>query len=146
MDFIEQQIKDTIRKILTGRVNELLGEMDFSIPLIELGDYRSGSVVVPVITLVSSERTEKERIINIDAYSLTVAFAFPESSESELHCYAYAAAVVKTLEENSTLGGIADRTVITGKKYNQPKKPQYGEGWELAISLRITIEGYNNAG
>lgn len=139
-DFIETKIIGEIQRLLTGRVNELLGEIELSIPLIEFGDYRSGSVVVPVITLSSCEQTEKERIIRMDAYSLTVAFAFPESSESELYCYAYAAAVCKALEENPTLGGIADRTVLTGKKYNQPKKPQYGEGWELVISLRITRE------
>ena len=139
-DFIETKIIGEIQRLLTGRVNELLGEIELSIPLIEFGDYRSGSVVVPVITLSSCEQTEKERIIRMDAYSLTVAFAFPESSESELYCYAYAVAVCKALEENPTLGGIADRTVLTGKKYNQPKKPQYGEGWELVISLRITRE------
>jgi hypothetical protein len=38
------------------------------------------------------------------------------------------------------LGGIVDKAVITGKKYNPPKFQNCGEGWELVITLRITIE------
>ena len=143
-DSVEQRIIKAIRGLLTGRVNELLGELQFHIPLIEFGDYCGGSVIVPVITLASCERTEKERIILMDAYSLTITFTLPETPESELHCYAYSAVVCKALEENPTLNGIADRVGITGKKYVQPKKVGCGEGRQITISLRVTVESMRN--
>ena len=67
-DLIEPKIIEAVRKLLCGRVNEMLGEMEFPIPLIDFSDYRGGAVIVPVINLVSCERTEKERIIRLDAY------------------------------------------------------------------------------
>ena len=143
--FIEQQIIDAVRKMLTGRVNELLGDAEFVIPLIEFGNY-SGNVVVPAATLFSCERSEKERIIKLDAYSLTITFTLPETPDSELHCYVYAWAVCKAFEENITLGGVVDRAVISGKKYIQPKKANCGQGWEVVLTLRITVEGYTYAG
>ena len=138
--FIEQQIIDAIWKLLLGRVNELLGDMQYNIPSIESGEC-GGNSIIPVIALVSCERTEKERIIFFDTYSLSIIFSLQETPESELFCYAYAASVCKVLQENPTLGGIADRAVITGKKYVPPKKPYCGEGWGLAITVRITVEG-----
>ena len=139
-DFIEQRIIDAVRRLLSGRVIELLHDMQFSIPLLEFGDYCDNSVIVPVITLASSERTEKERIILLDAYSLTITFNIPETPESELYCYAYAAVVEKAITEDKSLGGIADRIVLTGKKYNPPKKPHCGDGWEVVITIRIIVE------
>jgi hypothetical protein len=92
-----------------------------------------------VVALASCERTEKERIVLLDAYSLTVTFTMPENPESELYCYAYATAFDKALGEDVTLGGVADRAVITGKKYNQPKKPHCGEDWEVVVTVRVTV-------
>jgi hypothetical protein len=145
-EMIELRIIGAIRKLLKGRVNELLGDLEFLIPPIEFGSYSGGSVVSPVVMLASCERTEKERIIRQDAYSLTVTFCVPETPESELHCYAYAASVCKAIGENPTLGGVADRAVVIGKKYVPPKHPKCGEEWEVVISLRLTIEEMNNAG
>jgi hypothetical protein len=141
--FIEQQIITAVRGILSGRVNELLGDMELQIPIIEFSDYRGRSSVVPVISLSSCERTEKERIIKIDAYSLTITFNVPETTESELFCYAYSTAVCKAMGENPTLGGIADSVTVTGKKYTQPKAQNCGQDWQLIISLRVTTEGNN---
>jgi hypothetical protein len=138
--FIEQQIIGAVRRILTGRVNELLGEIECSIPVIEFGEYRGGLAVVPVIALATCERTEKERIIRLDAYTLTIAFSFLDMPESELYCYAYSGAVGRAVFDDPALGGVADRAVITGKKYQPPKKPHCGQGWELIISMRITVE------
>jgi hypothetical protein len=139
--FIEQQIIDAVRKLLTGKVNELLGDIEFSVPLVEFSDYKGGTAVVPVISLASCERTEKERIIRLDAYILNITFSLKDMPESELYCYAYSGAVSKAVFDNPTLGGVADRAVITGKKYVLPKYSNYGEGWELIITLRITVEG-----
>jgi hypothetical protein len=143
-DFIEKQILDAIRKLLTGRVNEILGDWQLLIPLFEISDFQGRSAVVPTINLTACEQTEKERIIRVDAYSLLIAFTLHETLESELYCYAYAFAVCKALGENPTLDGIADRVVVTGKKYNPPKKPHCGDEWEVVISLRITVEEMRN--
>jgi hypothetical protein len=109
--------------------------------MIEFGDYSGGSSVNPVINLSTCERTEKERIVRQDAYTLTINFNFPETPESELFCYAYSGAVSRAVYDNKTLGGVADRAEVTGKKYNSPKKPNCGESWGLVLSLRVTVEG-----
>ena len=143
-DLIEMRIISAVRELLSGKVNELLGDMQFSIPLVEFGNYRGGDVVVPAIALSSCERSEKERIIRLDAYSLSITFTVPETEDSELFCYAYSAAVCKALELNPTLGGVADRAVITGKKYIEPKKSNCGEGWQMIVTLRVTVETISN--
>jgi hypothetical protein len=68
-------------------------------------------------------------------------FNVPENEDDELFCYAYGSAVCKALELNPSLGGIADRVAVIGKKYVEPKNAGYGEGWQLVITLRITVEG-----
>jgi hypothetical protein len=130
-----------VKRLLSGRVNEILRDLIFQIPFIEFGDYGGGSVVTPMIALSSCARTEKERILRIDAYSLTITFSLNDTKESELHIYAYSSTVSRAIYDNPTLGGIADRATITSKKYLSPKKPQCGEGWGLIISLRLTVEG-----
>jgi len=144
--FIEQRIIEAIRGLLKGRVNEILSEWEFLIPVVEFSNFANRHTVVPAVSLVSCERTEKERIIRLDAYSLSISFTLPETQETELYCYGYAAAVCKAIGENPTLGGVVDRAVISGKKYSQPKKPGCGEDWETVIALRITVEGMGNAG
>jgi hypothetical protein len=139
--FIEEILLNSVKKLLAGRVNELLGETEYPIPPIEFGNYRGGSVIVPVIALSTCERSEKERIIRLDAYTLTITFTLPEHPEGERNCYAYASSVATALGENSTLGGTVDRVELTGKKYTPPKHPGTGEGWELILTLRVTVEG-----
>jgi hypothetical protein len=127
--YIEESIKNAVKRLLSGRVNELLGEAEFALPPIEFGNYSGGSAVAPVIVLSTCERTEKERIIRLDAYALTVTFALPEHEDGERFCYACAAAVDRALAENPALDGVASRVVVSGKKYVQPKTPHCGEGW-----------------
>jgi len=145
-DLIEMRIIGAVREILTRRVNEILEQRQFLIPLFELSEFQGRSNIVPVIALLTCERTEKERIIQQDAYSLTISFSVNETEESELYCYAYSTAVCKAIEENPTLNGIVDRTVIIGKKVLQPKKANCGMDWEVTINLRITVEGAINVG
>jgi hypothetical protein len=140
-DFIEQRIIGAVRKLLTGKVNDILEGSDIPIPIIEFGEQGFRYGIAPMITLVGSERSEKERIVRLDVYSLTICFSLPETPESELHCYAYSGAVGRAFYDDPILGGIADRAVITGKKYVSPKKPNCGEGWGLIVSVRITVEG-----
>ena len=140
-DFIEQQIIEAVRKLLIGQVNDLFGNSQYSIPVIEFGGNNSGYTVAPVISLSGCERTEKERIVRQDTYLMTIAFSFKEQAESELHLYAYSGAVSRVFYDNPTLSGIVDRAVITGKKYIAPKKQNCGEEWGLIVTVRVTVEG-----
>jgi hypothetical protein len=139
-DFIEQRIIEAVRKLLTGRVNEILSKWEFLIPVVEFSNFASKHNIVPAVSLVSCERTEKERIIRLDAYTVTITFSIPETQETELYCYGYAYAVCKAISENPTLDGVADRAVVSGKKYSSPKKPGCGENWGTVITLRVTVE------
>ena len=139
-DFIEKRIITAVRRLLVGRVNELLRELQFYIPLVEFKDCSDWEAVVPVVALASCEQSEKERVIRVEAYSLSITFNVPEFDDSQLYCYAYSAAICKALEENLTLGGVVSRAVVSGKKYVQPKKLHCGEDWGIVISLRITVE------
>jgi len=140
--FIEQKIISAVREVLTGKINEMLRDVSCSVPPVEFCEYMGRSAVVPKIVFSSCERTEKERIIRLDAYTLTVTFTLPETPESEKFCYIYSGAVSKAIYENPTLCGVADRAVVIGKKYLSPKNQGCGEGWQLVISLRITVEEF----
>jgi hypothetical protein len=144
--FVEEAITGAVKRLFSGRVNELLGETEYPIPPIEFGNYRGGSTVAPVISLSTCERSEKERVIRLDAYTLTITFSVPEWPGGERNCYAYTASVATALRENPTLGGVAGRAVMTGKKYVPPKQSGTGGDWELSLTLRVTVEGMTNAG
>jgi hypothetical protein len=140
-DFIEQRIIDAIKKLLTGQVNEILRKAELPIPEIEIGDVDNRYAVSPVVVLSTCERTEKERIIRLDTYSLVITFVLPDTPETELHCYAYSGAISRAIYDNPTFGGIAERVSLTGRKYVPPKKKNCGDGWEVVISLRVTVKG-----
>jgi hypothetical protein len=144
--FIEEILLNSVKKLLSGRVNELLGDMEYPIPPVEFGSYRGGSIVSPVITLSTCERSEKERIVRLDAYTLTIAFTLPEHPAGERNCYAYTAAIGRALSEDPALGGAAGRAVLTGKKYTPPKQNGTGGDWEVILTLRVTVEGGSYAG
>ena len=143
-EFIEQRIITAVKKLMIGRVNEIFSNWDMIIPIIDFGSFKTKYVVAPVVSLSGCERTEKERIINQDAYSVSIRFTLQEHEDGELFCYGYAYAFEKALKENVILGGIADRAVITDKKYFPPKKPHCGEGWGVEINMRIIVEGIGN--
>jgi hypothetical protein len=138
--FIEQQIISAVRGLLSGRVNQILQDEEFDMPFVEFGDYSGSGSVVPAITLVSCEKSDKERIVRLAAYAVIITFSLPETFEVETHCYGIVAAVGMALRENPTLGGVVDRAVITGEKYIPPKKPKKKEKWDVVISLRVTVE------
>jgi hypothetical protein len=131
---------NSVKKLLTGRINELLGETEYPIPPVEFGNYRGGSYVFPVITLSTCERSEKERIIRLDTYTLTITFTVPEHPAGERNCYAYAAAIGRALSEDPALGGAARRAVLTGKKYTPPKQSGTGGDWGVTLTLQVTTE------
>ncbi|GHV80628.1 hypothetical protein AGMMS49944_24190 [Spirochaetia bacterium] len=130
--FIEEKIVDGVKELLTGRVNAILMEMEDTIPLIELG-----GGMTPEIVLVQGETKEKDRIIGVEVYALTVSFPI----SGERYGYAYAAAVHQALKEDHTLGGAVDWTVVARKKYVPPKQPCCGDLWELILTLVVGVEG-----
>jgi hypothetical protein len=138
--YIEEAITGAVKKLLTGKVNDVLRGLEFQIPIIEFGVFRGDTVIAPLVSLSSCEQTEKERIIRQDTYSVTVTFPILDTVETELFCYAYAAAFSKALCEDVTLGGVADKAVITSKKYVPPKKADCGMEWETIITLRVTVD------
>jgi hypothetical protein len=144
--FIEMQIVEAVRRLLAGRVNEIFSGWELLIPVVEFSKFQNKFVVSPVVSLSGCERTEKERLIKIDVYSVSITFTLQEHEDGELYCYGYAYAFEKALKENVTLGGIADRAVISGKKYIPPKKLNCGEGWGLVLTMRVTVEGMGNDG
>jgi hypothetical protein len=138
--FVEERILNGVKALLAGRVNELLGGADFNIPPVEFGTYRGAAV--PVISLSTCERSEKERIVLLDAYSLTITFSAAVRPDGERYCYGYAWAVVKALGENPSLDGAVNRAVPAGKKYIPPE--QTGGAWAVRLSVRVTVEGEGN--
>jgi hypothetical protein len=139
--FIEEILLNSVKKLLSGPVNQLLAETEYPIPPIEFGRSLSGGhVLTPVLRLSSCEQTEKERIIRLDAYTLTITFTVPEHPEAERNAYAYAWAAARALQENPTLGGITDRAILIGKKYVPSKCAGTGADWETVLTLRIIVE------
>jgi hypothetical protein len=150
--YIEEKLLNSVTTLLSGRVNELLGERDYPVPPIEMGKPGvtglSGGVyaVTPVVRLATCERSEKERIVLLDAYSLTITFTVPEHPAGERNGYAYAWAVDRALGEDPALGGAVDRAGMTGKKYSPPKHPGTGGDWGVTLILRVVVEGVGYAG
>ena len=139
--FIEDTIIGGVKSLLTSRINELLGEIEYNIPIIEFGNYSGANVIVPKIELKSCERTEKERLILLDAYTLTVTFDLPESPDSVLFTWIYFCALNKVFNDNPTLDGIADRVTMIDEDIKPPKVLHCGQDWQVTIKLRITVEG-----
>jgi hypothetical protein len=140
--FIEETIINSVKNLLSGRVNELLGTVEYPIPPIECTPALTGGIYAtsPVIRLSAGERTEKERVIGVEVYTLTIAFAGAEP-DGERNSYAYAALVTTALREDPTLSGTADRAAVVKKEYTGPKHPGTGGDWEAVVTLRITLEG-----
>jgi hypothetical protein len=140
--YIEETIINSLKSTLLGRVNELLGEAEFLIPPIEFTHKPNGGYysVTPELSISTGERSEKDRIVLLDAYKVTITFSMPEQY-GERNCYAYAASVDRALREDATLGGTADYALLVKKEYKAPKRPGTGEPWETTLTLRVSTEG-----
>jgi hypothetical protein len=138
--FIEEELLGCFFRILDDRVNNSLEELELKVPRLEVGGGAVRGAVYPDVFLYECERTEKERIIRIDAYSASITFPVPDRGEADVYCYAYAAAFEKALDADPTFGGMVNRAVLTGKKYIRPKKPGCGEEWKLVLTVRVTVE------
>jgi hypothetical protein len=139
--YIEESILNAVKSLLAGRVNEVLGEAEFLIPPIEFTHKLNWSyyAITPELAVAACERSEKDRIVLLDAYKVTITFIMPEPY-GERNSYAYAGAVDKALREDPTLGGTADYALLVKKDYKGPKHSGTGESWEVILSLRIMFE------
>jgi hypothetical protein len=138
--FIEEAIDGAFFRMLDEQVNYFLRELELTVPPLDVGGRPGGDAVYPDIYISECERTEKERIIRIDAYTVSITFPVPESDLADLYCYAYASAFDKALGLNPTLGDLVSRAVVTGKKYIRPKTLNCGEEWKLVVTVRVTVE------
>jgi hypothetical protein len=133
MKTIEEKIESAVWVLLLDGVNDFLGSIDDDVPLVErnTGGFTARSPRA-VVEFAAAERTEKERIVRLDAYTVKVLFDAPES-----FCYRYAYALDKAIVADSTLGGLAERVLFEKRTY---KKTPNG-GCEAVFTLRITVEG-----
>jgi hypothetical protein len=139
--FIEDTIIEGVKSLLTSRMNELIADIDCNIPIIEFGNYSGANVIVPKIAFTSCERTEKERLILLDAYSITITFDVPDNPDSVLFTWVYFCAANKVFNDSPTLGGIADRLTLTSEDIKPPKVLNCGQDWQVIVKLRLTVEG-----
>jgi hypothetical protein len=132
----EREIVEAVKDLLAGRVNELLGEIPFAVEPIEFSDKTGGGGMRPEIRLTECERTEKERIVREDAYSVTITFLCPQE-DGDLYGYVYTSRLDQALREDPTLGGVAERATVIRKKYHPPRRANCGEPWEVVMTLRV---------
>jgi hypothetical protein len=86
--YVEEHIIDAVKELLVGRVNEIVREVPFMVPLIEFS-HKSGAgfySVIPEIRLESMERSEKDRIIQVDVYSVVITLRVA-GEYGERNCY-----------------------------------------------------------
>jgi hypothetical protein len=140
--YIEEIIINSLKSLLSGRVNEFLGEAEFLIPPIDFTHKPTGGYysITPELAIATCERSEKDRIVLWDAYKATISFTIPEQN-GERNCYIYAGTVDRALRDDPTLGGTVDNALLIKKDYKGPKHPGTGEGWETVLTLRISVEG-----
>jgi hypothetical protein len=122
-----------------------LAELEMKAPLVEFGaklapGYLGRESVTPFLKLETEEKSEKDRVIRLDVYVLTVTFYSPER-EGELLSYAFGAAIEKALEDDPALGGAVDRAVLMSKSYKEAAHRGSGEDWEAVFKIRVSVEG-----
>ena len=139
--FIESAIIEAVKKLLTGPMNELFGTLDSFIPSIEFSKYSGSGVVIPKITINACEQTEKERLILLNAYSLSITFNLPDLPDGELYTFVYCCAADKVFRENPTLYGTVNRIALTRSDIIPPKLRSCGDDWRVVLTLRVTVEG-----
>ena len=144
----EKKISGAIRKLLVDDANKLLEGLSFHVPTLEFGTHSGREVIVPHVSLSACERSEKERIVFVNAYAVEIGVPVDDLRDwdGELLMFTYGAAIERAVRLNGSLGGIVDRVVITKKEYVEPRRRYCGDCWILAVRLRVTVEGLANDG
>jgi hypothetical protein len=105
MKTIEERLIEMVNELLSSTVNFYLSEMEEFVPLVEiespgkLGNYG----VCPTIELSEAARTDKDRIVRADAYTLTITFVLT-SQNNKRDVYCYAAALESAINDDPTFG------------------------------------------
>jgi hypothetical protein len=130
----EEMLLEMTAELLSGGVNYYLNEIDETVPLFEIeGQRKLGAYgVKPDIDVSDCELSEKERVIKLQAYTLTITFCVKGFEHKRL-LYIYAYAIEKAIGDDPTFGGVADRVALTHKKYS---------GEQVVITLRATLEAF----
>jgi hypothetical protein len=123
MKTMEETILGAVHKLLLTDVNECIKNEKLAIP--EIDDFHFS----PVIKLSGCERTDKERVLLLDAYTVKISFTAPET-----RCYEYAAMINRCLNNDRTLGGIAIRSDFTHRIYKEKDNEV-----EAVFTLRIVL-------
>jgi hypothetical protein len=137
----EEMLLEMTAELLGGAVNFYLNELDEAVPQFEI-DVRhklGGYGVVPDIDISECELSDKERVIKLQAYTLKISFCV-KGSENKRLLYVYAYAIEQAINDDVTFGGVADRVMLTHKKFNQVN----ADTWEIVLSVRATIETIRN--
>ena len=145
---VEEMIVNGVKRLLVKDVNKLLEGLDFHVPCFEFGNHGGREAVVPGVALSSCERTEKERVVFVDAYAVEITVPVEDiwGCDGERLVFSYGAAIDGAVRLNGSLDGTVSRVVITGKEFIPPKKPRCGDCWVLVMRLRVTVEGLANDG
>jgi hypothetical protein len=130
---IEEKILGGVLELLLTGVNGVLAEIDDDVPPVE----RPGAArpCRCAVELAAAERTEKERIVRLDAYAVKVTFY-----GSEADCYRYGYALNKAVEADWTLGALAESVCFERKVYKKTAGGVKADGCEAVFSLKIIIE------
>jgi hypothetical protein len=134
MKTVEEKILGAVWVLVLNGMNDVLENIDDDVPALEKrGSALAGDCVKrPVsgsVGLEKVERTEKERIVRLDAYRVVVTITASESD-----CYRYAYALEKAIGDDVTLCGVAENVLFENKVYT-PKMNLV----EAEFSLRILI-------
>jgi hypothetical protein len=124
---VEERILEVVWEVLTRRVNFYLGEMDAVVPFLERegGGVYGRFGVRPVVALDDCESSEKERVLLVDAYTVSVDIKAPERD-----CWFYTHALRCALREDLTLNGIAAEVKF--------KRTTYKDG--VCFGLKVIVE------
>jgi hypothetical protein len=138
--YIEESLKNGVVELLTVKVNELLLETAEAVPAVEMKRIEGAYKTLAQVAVVGAETSEKERVLEIEAFTVGVTLDLPCCNNGEHFCYAYAWAIGEALTGDRTLSEVADYAEVTAKKYMPPVAPQCGDAWRCVFTLRVITE------
>jgi hypothetical protein len=134
MKTIEEKIEGAVWVLLLSGVNDFLEGIDDDVPALEGPGFGSRSPGA-VVEFAAAERTEKERIVRMDAYTVKITINAAAS-----FCYRYAYALDKAIEADWTLGGLAERIQFEKRVYKKTINGGGNPACKAVFNLRVTVE------
>jgi len=139
---METRIAAALERLLTDEVNKLLEALPVQLAPIELGEYSGAEIARASIAIASSQRTEKERVVLLDAYAIEIRYSVFDRGGREagrLLPY-YTACIRKAIRRNGTLGGLVDRIALLETRHEPAGKGFPADHWTGTARLRATAE------